>query len=41
MKGVAIGSGSVIANGSIVTRDVPPGVIIGGNPAVVLKVIEQ
>jgi maltose O-acetyltransferase len=41
MKGVSIGSRSVIANGSIVTKDVPPDVIVGGNPASVLKVIGQ
>lgn len=37
--GVRIGSGSVIAAGSVVTRDVPPGVIAGGNPCRVLRPI--
>ena len=37
--GVRIGSGSVIAAGSVVTRDVPPGVIAGGNPCRVLRLI--
>ena len=41
MKGVVIGSGSVIANSSIVVGAIPSGVIAGGNPARVLKVIEQ
>lgn len=37
LKGVTIGRDSVIANGSIVTKSIPPGVIAGGNPAKVLK----
>src|SRR5450759_2838684 len=40
MKGVVIGVGSVIANGSIVVGEIPPSVIAGGNPARVLKAIE-
>lgn len=39
LKGVNIGDDSVIANGAIVARDVPSGVIAGGNPARVIKVI--
>lgn len=39
LKGVTIGRGSVIASGSVVTRDVPPGVLAGGVPAKVLKAI--
>lgn len=39
MKGVRIGRDSVIANGSIVVKDVPSGVIAGGNPAKVLRTI--
>lgn len=37
--GVRIGSGSVIAAGSVVTRDMPPDVIAGGNPCRVLRPI--
>ena len=38
--GVSIGDNSIIAAGSVVTKDVPPNVIAGGNPAKVLKSIE-
>lgn len=37
LKGVRIGRGSVIAAGSVVTRDIPEGVIAAGNPAVVVR----
>lgn len=37
LKGVTIGRGSVIGAGSVVTSDVPPGVIAAGNPARVLR----
>jgi acetyltransferase-like isoleucine patch superfamily enzyme len=38
-KGVTIGSGSIIAAGSVVTRSIPPGVIAAGAPAVVVREI--
>ena len=37
LKGVNIGDGAVIAAGSIVTKDVPPNSIVGGNSAKVIK----
>ena len=37
MAGVRIGSGSIVAAGSVVTRDVPPYSIVGGNPAKLIK----
>ncbi|MBS5951311.1 MAG: acetyltransferase [Clostridium sp.] len=37
LPGVHIGNGSIIAAGSIVTKDVEPYAIVGGNPAKVIK----
>jgi acetyltransferase-like isoleucine patch superfamily enzyme len=37
LKGVTIGARSVVGAGSIVTKDVPPDVIVAGNPARVVK----
>jgi acetyltransferase-like isoleucine patch superfamily enzyme len=37
LAGVTIGKGSVVAAGSIVTKDVPPYSIVAGNPAKVIK----
>jgi len=36
MKGLSIGDGSIIGAGSIVTSDIPPGVIAAGSPARIL-----
>jgi chloramphenicol O-acetyltransferase type B len=33
LNGITIGSGSIVAAGSIVTKSVPPNTIVGGNPA--------
>jgi chloramphenicol O-acetyltransferase type B len=33
LSGITIGHGSVVANGAIVTKDVAPYAIVGGNPA--------
>lgn len=35
--GVTIGEGAVVAMGSVVTKDVPPLAVVGGNPARVVK----
>ena len=38
--GIQIGSNVVIASGAIVTKDVPDNVVIGGNPARIIKTID-
>ncbi len=39
--GVTIGRGSVVAAGAVVTKDVPPMSVVGGNPAKVLKRLDS
>jgi len=39
LKGVTIGEGAVVAAGSVVTKDVPPYTIVGGNPAKLIRPI--
>lgn len=41
MPRVAIGPDSVVAAGAVVTKDVPPGMVVGGNPAKVICSTEQ
>jgi maltose O-acetyltransferase len=41
LGGVTIGDHSIVAAGSVVTKDVPPNVIVAGNPAKVIKTIEE
>lgn len=37
LAGVTIGRGAVVAAGALVTKDVPPYAIVGGNPAKVIR----
>lgn len=39
LQGVTIGDNSIVAAGAVVTKDVPPNTIVGGNPAKVIKEI--
>ena len=39
--GVTVGENSVIAAGSVVTKDVPPNTFAGGNPAKVIRSIGE
>jgi maltose O-acetyltransferase len=39
--GVTIGDGSVIGAGSVVTRDIPPGVVAVGNPCRVIRELTE
>ena len=41
LPGVTIGEQAIVGAGSVVTRDVPPGAVVAGNPARVLKSIEE
>jgi len=41
LKGVTIGARSVIAAGSVVTRDIPSDVLAGGSPAAVIRKLNK
>lgn len=37
LPGIRIGYGSVVASGSVVTKNIPPLTLVGGNPAKIIK----
>lgn len=41
LPGVNIGDGAIVGAGSVVTKDIPPLAVAAGNPARVIKYIEQ
>ena len=40
LKGVVLGEESIVAAGSVVSKSVSPNIIVGGNPASFIKIIE-
>lgn len=40
LKGVVIGEGAIVQAGSVVTTDVEPWTVVGGNPAILIKKLE-
>ena len=41
LEGVQVGDGAVVAAGAIVVSDVPPGVVVAGAPAVIIKKVDD
>lgn len=41
LKGVTIGEGAVIGAKSVVTRDIPPWAVVAGNPARILRTLDE
>ena len=39
-KGVRIGKNSIVAAGAVVVKDVPDNVVVGGNPAKIIKELD-
>jgi acetyltransferase-like isoleucine patch superfamily enzyme len=41
LKGVTIGKGAIVGASSVVTRSIPPGVIVVGNPAKIVEKLDE
>ncbi|WP_368250715.1 2,3,4,5-tetrahydropyridine-2,6-dicarboxylate N-acetyltransferase [Enterococcus sp. 2201sp1_2201st1_B8_2201SCRN_220225] len=41
LEGVRVGKGAVVAAGAIVTTDVPPGAVVAGSPAKIVKMKDE
>jgi 2,3,4,5-tetrahydropyridine-2,6-dicarboxylate N-acetyltransferase len=41
LEGVRVGKGSVVAAGAVVIEDVPPGVVVAGTPARIIKEVKD
>jgi acetyltransferase-like isoleucine patch superfamily enzyme len=41
MCGITVGENAIVGAGSVVTKDVPPGTIVAGNPARIIRKVES
>ncbi len=41
LEGVRVGAGSIVGAGAVVTKDVPPGTVVAGIPAKVMRSLSQ